>query len=112
MTRRANGEGGLRWSESRQRWIAEVTVGYNERDKRKVRSGSAKTKTDAGRVLRRLIRERDAGLRVTDRSTVAEALDDFLRFGLPQNDGKTVVNYEGFCRLHIAPLLGTKGWWT
>jgi hypothetical protein len=29
--RRSRGEGSLHWSEARQRWIAEVTVGYDSR---------------------------------------------------------------------------------
>lgn len=32
MTRRARGDGGLRWDETRQRWIAEITIGYDGRD--------------------------------------------------------------------------------
>ena len=29
VTRRARGDGGLRWDETRQRWIAEITIGYD-----------------------------------------------------------------------------------
>jgi hypothetical protein len=46
-TRRSRGDGGLYWSESRQRWIAEVTIGYTPAGKRITRSASGKTKTAA-----------------------------------------------------------------
>src|SRR5215469_15983983 len=45
--RRSRGDGGLYWSESRQRWIAEVTTGYDGRGKRITQKASAKTKTAA-----------------------------------------------------------------
>jgi hypothetical protein len=32
VTRRARGDGGLRWDETPQRWIAEITIGYDGRD--------------------------------------------------------------------------------
>ena len=32
-TRRSRGEGGLHWDESRQRWIATVTLGFDARGK-------------------------------------------------------------------------------
>src|SRR5258707_11175598 len=32
--RRSRGDGGLHWSESRQRWIGEITIGYDGRGKR------------------------------------------------------------------------------
>ena len=49
--RRSRGDGGLYWSESRQRWIAEVTIGYDGRGKSSPRStrptpaGNARTGT-------------------------------------------------------------------
>jgi phosphoribosylaminoimidazole carboxylase (NCAIR synthetase) len=50
--RRSHGEGGLYWNEKRQRWIATVTVGYDGRGKRIVRTGSGRTKTEAKHNLR------------------------------------------------------------
>jgi hypothetical protein len=46
-TRRSRGDGGLFWDENRQRWIAEVTVGYTPAGTRIVRRGSGRTKTEA-----------------------------------------------------------------
>lgn len=108
MTRRGHGDGGLHWDSSRGRWIATITVGYDGRGKRQVRRRSAKTKSEASKRLRELVRERDAGLAVSGRATVKDALSDFLEFGVVKTDDKTRVNYEGFCRLHIAPALGAR----
>jgi hypothetical protein len=44
--RRSRGDGGLRWDKTRERWIAEVTIGYTPAGKRIVRRGSGKTKAD------------------------------------------------------------------
>ena len=54
MTRRARGDGGLRWDEKRQRWIAEITIGYDGRGKRIVRKASGRTKTEAKKTNRHL----------------------------------------------------------
>ena len=62
MTKRANGEGGLHWDDSRQRWIATVTVGYDGRGKRIVRKASGRTKTEAKTRLRELVHDREDGL--------------------------------------------------
>ena len=108
MSRRGHGDGGLHWDQARGRWIATVTVGYDGRGKRQVRRRSAKTKSEASKLLRDLVRERDAGLVVSGRATVQDALNDFLQFGVVKTDDKTRTNYEGFCRLHIGPALGAK----
>ena len=59
--RRTRGDGGLRWHEKRQRWIAEVTVGYDGRGKRIVRSASGRTRTEAKTKLRDLLRDQADG---------------------------------------------------
>ena len=63
--RRSRGDGGLHWDESRQRWIATVTVGYDARGKRVTRKASAKTKTEAKDKLKELLRDLDDGLSAT-----------------------------------------------
>src|SRR6266699_1053947 len=54
--RRSRGDGGLYWSESRQRWMGEITIGYDGRGKRITRKASAKTKTEARDKLKEMIR--------------------------------------------------------
>jgi phosphoribosylaminoimidazole carboxylase (NCAIR synthetase) len=60
--RRAYGDGGLYWNERRQRWIATVTVGYDGRGKRMVKTGSGRTKTEAKQKLREQLRDHEDGL--------------------------------------------------
>ena len=53
-TRRSRGDGGLSWDETRQRWVASLTVGYTPAGKRIVKRGSGRTKTEAQRKLREM----------------------------------------------------------
>jgi hypothetical protein len=57
--RRSRGDGGLYWNETRQRWIAEATVGYRPNGKRIVKRGSGRTKTEAKRKLKDILRDYD-----------------------------------------------------
>ncbi|TDB71154.1 tyrosine recombinase XerC [Micromonospora sp. KC723] len=108
-TRRARGEGGLHWDESRQRWIATVTVGYTPAGKRIVRKGSGKTKTEARTKLREKIRDYEDGLAlVHDGQTVADALTDWLTYGLSTQSENTKANYETLVRSHIVSDLGAR----
>lgn len=106
---RANGEGGLHWDESRQRWVATVTVGYDERGKRIVRRRLAETRPQGRDLLRQLVAERDAG-RLSGQSsyTVGEAVEDWLSYGLPRRTPKTIAKLQGLCRVHVIPGLGSK----
>ena len=63
-TRRSRGDGGLYWSENRQRWIAEVTVGYDGRGKRMTRKASGRTKTEAKAKLKEMLSDIDDGLAI------------------------------------------------
>lgn len=107
--RRSRGDGGLRWSESRQRWIAEITVGYDSRGRRKTRSASGKTKTEALNELRRLLREHEEGQsRTPGDYTVADAVRYWLEYGLSGRSSNTIGNYLYLVEGHIIPHLGRK----
>lgn len=107
--RRVRGEGGLRWSERRQRWIAEQTVGFDGRGKRIVRSGSGKTETAALRALRDRVREYEAGLLLEGRRvTVGQVVEDWLKFERSNVGEKTKLGDEEKYRLHIKPYLGAR----
>ncbi|WP_018215061.1 site-specific integrase [Salinispora vitiensis] len=107
--RRARGEGGLHWDETRQRWIATITVGYTPAGKRIVRKGSGKTKTEARTKLREKIRDYEDGLAlVQDGHTVADALNDWLTYGLTQQSENTKSNYTTLVRSHIISDLGAR----
>lgn len=108
-TRRSRGEGGLHWDETRQRWIATITVGYNPAGKRIVRKGSGKTKTEARAKLREKIRDYEDGLSgVQDGLSVADALADWLAYGLNRQSESTKDNYSVLVRTHITPDLGAR----
>lgn len=109
--RRDRGDGGLFWNEKRQRWTAEVTVGYQPNGKRIVRRGSGRTKTEAQRKLKEILRDRDDGLTLAADAatyTVADAVRDWIAHGLPQRSGKTVANYETLMTRHVIPELGAR----
>jgi hypothetical protein len=77
--RRTRGEGGLRWNERRQRWIAEMTIGYDGRGKRIVRSTSGRTRTEAKTKLRALKEDQADGITAAKSAiTVRQAVDDWL----------------------------------
>jgi integrase len=106
--RRSKGDGGLRWSESRQRWIAETTLGYTPAGKRVVRSASGRTKTEAKEKLRDLLRELEEGVTEDRKYTVAQAVGDFLEFGLPRRSTGTVDKLTTLANTHIVPDLGAR----
>jgi hypothetical protein len=107
--RRSRGDGGLYWSEARQRWIAEVTVGYTPAGKRIYRRGSGKTKTEAKAKLKEVIRDHDDGVAIAPHGfTVADAVTDWLAYGLTGRAPRTIEKYGYLCRGHIIPDLGAR----
>jgi hypothetical protein len=103
--RRSHGEGGLYWNDKRQRWIATVTVGYDGRGKRIVKTGSGRTKTEAKHKLREQLRDREDGLSLgRDGYTVRQAVEDWLAYGLARQGPATVAKYRIFCGKHVIPL--------
>jgi len=107
--RRSRGDGGLYWSESRQRWIAEVTTGYDGRGKRITRKASGKTKTEAKDKLKEMVRDLDDGLGIAPHGyTVAEAVQDWLEFGLAARDEATVTKLTSLASTHVIPVIGAR----
>ena len=106
---RAHGDGGLYWSESRQRYIAEVTVGYKPNGKRIVRKAAGRTKTEAKNKLKEILRDLDDGTVTNSPNyTVADAVNDFLRFGLAGRSEGTVKYYTSLANTHVIPDLGKR----
>jgi hypothetical protein len=109
MTRRARGEGGLRWDEGRQRWIATKDIGYDGRGKRIVRKGTGRTQAEAKKRLKEVLRDYEDGLAVeAAKYTVKQAVEDWLTYGLGRQSAATVQKYQIICRVHIIPLLGAR----
>lgn len=107
--RRGRGDGGLHWNESRQRWIATVTIGYDAEGKRMVRRASGKTKTEARDKLKELLRDHDDGLSAPSGSyTLGDAVNYWLGYGLNGRDPGTVSMYRIYAETHIIPVLGKR----
>jgi integrase len=107
--RRSKGDGALYWNEARQRWIAEVTIGYTPAGRRIYRRGSGRTKTEAKAKLKEVIRDHDDGLTIAPQNyTVADAVNDWLTYGLSDRSASTCANYAILCHKHIIPALGAR----
>ncbi|GAA1384164.1 site-specific integrase [Catellatospora chokoriensis] len=108
-TRRGRGEGALFWDEKRQRFIAEVTIGYTPAGKRIMRRGSGKTKTEARAKLKQVLRDHEDGLAIASQTfSVASAVEDWLAYGLTGRSPNTVEKYGYLARGHIIPDLGAR----
>ncbi|HEY9289911.1 MAG TPA: site-specific integrase [Microlunatus sp.] len=105
--RRRPGEGGVSWSEQRQRWIAEKTVGYDGRGKRIVRKASGRSEAAALRALDKRVRDYRFGLvRGSEHYRVGQAVEDWLDHGQGDADPVTVTRYRSLCARHVVPNLG------
>ncbi|SNR87325.1 Site-specific recombinase XerD [Haloechinothrix alba] len=105
--RRSRGEGGLYWSERRQRYIAEVSLGFDGRGKRIVKKASGKTKTAARDKLKEIMRDLDDGVPMeAEHYTVGDAVESWLSYGLNGRDESTIQNYRNLAEIHLIPKLG------
>jgi integrase len=105
--RRSRGDGGLHYDSARQRWIASASLGYDPAGKRIVKRGSGRTKTEAKAKLRQVLRDYEDGLIMAPGShTVAQAVTDWLAYGLSRRDPATVATCTTLCLTHIIPALG------
>lgn len=106
--RRSRGEGGIRWSESRKRFIAEMTVGYTASGKRIVKSGGGKTETAARNALKDILKDYEDGLTSAENYTVADAVNDWLAYGQSKRSPGTVAKVTLHANNHIIPALGAR----
>ena len=107
--RRSKGDGSLFWDNTRQRWIAEVTVGYKPSGSRIVRRGSGLTKTAAQRKLKEIIRDYEDGLAIARHNyTVADAVREWLQYGLSGRSPKTIEKCTILANTHIIPARGAR----
>ncbi|WP_129840431.1 site-specific integrase [Streptomyces sp. RFCAC02] len=105
--RRDRGDGGLHWDAGRQRWIASVSLGYDDAGKRVVRRRSGRTKAEAKSKLKELLSEHETGLvAATTDCTVEEAVTNWLAYGLAGKDPQTVQWYANLSRTHVIADLG------
>lgn len=108
-SRRSRGDGGLAWSEQRERWIAAVTIGYTPDGKRIFRRASGRTKTEAKNKLKELIRDYEEGIIApSDSYTVRQAVEDWLAYGLGGRAASTLENRRILAMTHIVGPLGSR----
>jgi Arm domain-containing DNA-binding protein len=107
--RRSRGDGGLSWDSARQRWVASVTVGYTPSGKRIFKRGRGRTKTEAKQKLREILRDYEDGLVTIGYGyTVADAVRDWLAFGLIGRDADTITKCTILANTHVIPALGAR----
>jgi integrase len=107
--RRSRGDGGLSWDNARRRWVASVTVGYTPSGRRIFKRARARTKTEAQRKLKEIIRDHEDGLATgTYGYTVADAVNDWLAFGLVGRDNATIEKCTILANTHVIPALGAR----
>ena len=108
-TRRSKGDGGLHWDEKRERWIATASLGFDPAGKRVVRRASGRTKAEAKRQLREILRDHSDGLAVGPADyTVGQAVRDWLAYGLSGRDASTVEACRILSEKHVLPSLGAR----
>jgi len=107
--RRSRGDGGLHWSDTRQRWIATASLGHAPDGKRIIKRGSGKTKAAAKAKLAEVLRDHEDGLAIAPTGyTVANAVQDWLAYGLSDRDKGTVTTCTVLSTTHIIPYLGAR----
>ena len=108
-TRRSRGDGGLHWDESRQRWIATASLGFDPAGKRVVKRGSGRTKTEAKAKLKAILRDYEDGLAIAPTDyTVGDAVREWLAHGLSARDVSTLTTNRWLCEKHVLPYLGAR----
>ena len=108
-SRRSRGDGGLHWDEKRRRWIATASLGYDSTGRRIVKRGSGRTKTEAKHKLREVLRDFEDGLAIAPSDyTVAQAVRDWLDYGLAGRDPATLATCTILCKKHVIPELGAR----
>jgi integrase len=107
-TRRSQGEGGVHWSAREKRWVATAQLGFRPNGKRVVRTATGQTKTEAKNRLKDLLRDKDDGFTSSTRLSVADAVEEWLKFGLSGRSASTVSTCSTLTRTHIIPELGAR----
>lgn len=84
-----------------------MTIGYQPNGKRIYRRGSGKTKTEA--KLKEVMRDHGDGLAIAPYGyTVAEAVNDWLAYGLTGRSTNTGRQVPHLCGGHVIPDLGAR----
>jgi integrase len=99
--RRGHGEDAIYFDIAKDRYVGAVSLGFGPDGKRVRRKVYGRTKQEVRDKLKALHAELDRGLRTSPTYTVRQAVDDWLRGGLPGRSQRTRSIY----REATAPLL-------
>lgn len=104
---RGNGEGTI-VKRKDGRWMANITVGFDENGEQKRRSFYGKTREEAATKMTKALGELMSGTYIDpNRVSVGQWLDTWLeQYVKPSLRPKTFQSYEGACRLHLKPRIG------
>ena len=91
-------------------WLLRVFLGRDSEGKRKYLNETFHgTKTEAGKHLRELLRQKDTGVEIGNgRQTLNAYLDRWLEDVRNRVVFRTVENYESAFRLHVRPAIGMR----
>jgi integrase len=103
--RRGRGEGGV-YQRADGRWTASLSLGLDQRGKRKRRVVYGESKADVQAKLRALYNKADAP-RELERLTVEQYLAKWLELVKPTVEHGTYMPYKRHCENHINPVIGT-----
>src|SRR3954447_11352883 len=109
--KRGQGEGGLYFSESRQRWVGVLDLGRGPDGVRRRTKMYGKTRAEVRRKLEEAQKAAAAGLSADDqRTTVAEFCVYWLRHGIPAaaQSPNSIANIEWAVNSHIVPRIGSR----
>jgi len=99
--RRGHGEGSIYFATAKNRYVGAVSLGFGPDGRRIRRKVYGRTKQEVRDKLKALHAELDRGLRTSGTYTVRQAVEDWLRDGLPGRSERTrAANRES-----AAPLL-------
>src|SRR5260370_4750676 len=101
VKRRGHGEDAIYFEAAKNRYVGAVSLGFGPDAKRVRRKVTGRTKQEVRDKLKALHAELDRGLRTSSRYTVRQAVDDWLRGGLPGPAERTPSIYPAA----LAPLL-------
>jgi integrase len=107
--RSANGEGTIFKRSRDDRWVAEITAGWDADGRRKFLRHSAKTRKEVADWRAARLAERQAGLlRAPTRQTVGGFLEAWLEdWAKTAVAPRTFESYRYVCRRHVIPAIGS-----
>ena len=103
--RRGRGEGAI-FQRQDGLWVTSISLGYNDKGKRRRRTIYGKSKVEVQGKLRHLQGSVGAEAYDTNRLTVGRYLEQWLAVVKPSVEPNTYRPYEGHCKRHITPYLG------